>query len=207
MYQRILVPTDGSVGTAHVALQAIDLAEQYGATLHVLNVVDADVKSLIEGISGGDDELASRGQRAVERVERMARAHDVDVVTRIEEGDPAERILAYAAEIEADLVVAGTHGRTGIERRVIGSVAERIVRRAERPVTTIRLPETDVTIGNSEEAIAVARDALEQRGVECSVTGAERQVSVWVVEAEGPEAAYLVYVDPVTRRTSVIERE
>lgn len=206
MYRDILLPTDGSVGTAHVALQAIDLAEQYGATIHVLNVVDEDIQSLVEGLSG-EDRLEGEGQRAVERLERMVRAHDVDVEVAVEIGDPADEILAYADDVEADLIVAGTHGRSGIERRIIGSVAERLVRHASCPVMTVQLPETDVTIEDEEEARVRARSALEDEGIEASVTGADRQVSVWVVEADGENSSYVVYVDPVTRRASVIAQD
>jgi nucleotide-binding universal stress UspA family protein len=206
MYERILFPTDGSAGTAHVALQAIDLAEQYGATIHVLHVGDEDLRGLVEGLSG-EDALETDGRRAVERIEGMAEAHGVDVTTAIEEGDPAETIVAYAADIDADLIVAGTHGRTGIERRVIGSVAERVVRNATCPVMTVRLRETDVTVDSKDEATAIATDALEREGIDATVTGAERQVSVWVVDAESDDSSYVVYVDPVTQRTSVIDRE
>lgn len=207
MYERILLPTDGSVGTAHVAIQAIDLARQYGATVHVFHVVDEDVRSLVDGLGDAEDELASRGRRAVERLEGMAREHDVAVETAIREGHPAEAILHYADEVDADLIVAGTHARTGIERRILGSVAERLVRQADCPVMTVRLPESDVTVEEEDEAVEVAGRALAEEGVDATVTGADRQVSVWAVEADGPDGSHLVYVDPVTRRTSVIRRE
>jgi hypothetical protein len=72
---------------------------------------------------------------------------------------------------------------------------------------TVRLGETDVTVDAADDAAAIAGDALERDGIDATVTGTERQVSVWVVEADGDEASYLVYVDPVTQRTSVIDRE
>ncbi|WP_227134465.1 universal stress protein [Halorubellus salinus] len=203
MYERILVPTDGSVGSAHVALQAIDLAETYGATIHVLHVVDESVRTFVAGF-GDESELDDRGKAAVERVAAMARAHDVDVVTAIEDGDPARRIVDYADEIDADVIVSGTHGRSGVERRLIGSVAERLVRRARCPVMTVRLPETDVTVEDDEAAMDIARDALADAGIDATVTEVERQVSVWVVDAESNDESYLVYVDPVTQRTSII---
>jgi nucleotide-binding universal stress UspA family protein len=203
MYERILVPTDGSVGSAHVALQAIDLAETYGATIHVLHVVDESVRAFVAGF-GDESQLDDRGKAAVERVATMAREHGVDVVTTMEDGDPARRIVDYADEIDADLIVAGTHGRSGVERRLIGSVAERVVRRAQCPVMTVRLPGTDVTVEDGEAAMEIARDALADAGIEATTTEVERQVSVWVVDAEGEDESYLVYVDPVTQRTSII---
>lgn len=203
MYERILVPTDGSAGTTHVALQAIDLAEQYDATLYSLYVVDSGTRALL---SGRDEELRDRGRRAVDRVAKLADSHGVDTVTELREGDPAGTILDYAEEIDADLVVAGTHGRSGVERRVIGSVAERLVRHATCPVMTVRLPETDETVEEPEQAAGLAADALGEAGYDAEVTGTERQRNVWVVDAEADGRSLMVYVDPVTQRTSVVSR-
>jgi len=139
MYERIPVPTDGSAGTTRVALQAVDLAEQYGATLYTLYVAD-DTGSLL---LGGDDELRDRGRRAVDRVAKLAGSHDVEAVTEVREDNPAGTVLDYAGAVGATIIVAGTHGRSGVERRVIGSVAERLVRHASCPVMTVRLPETN----------------------------------------------------------------
>jgi nucleotide-binding universal stress UspA family protein len=203
MYDRILVPTDGSVGSAHVALQAIDIAETYGATVHVLHVVDESLRTLVGSLSD-EEELEDHGREVVGRIAGMARDHGLDVETAILNGDPAQRIVAYADEIDADLIVSGTHGRSGVERRLIGSVAERLVRQARCPVMTVRLPETNVTVEDKTEAMAIARDALEQEGIDATVAAAERQVSVWVVDAESDGDSYLIYVDPVTQRTSII---
>lgn len=202
MYDRILVPTDGSDGSAHVALQAIDLAEQYGATVHALYVVNDHLLARLEQRAG--EALTEQGEQAIKRIESMARAHGVEAVTELREGDPADAILAYADEIDADAIVAGTHGRSGVERRLIGSVAERLVRHADCPVMTIRLPETDVTVEDAEQAESMASKALAEAGYDAAVTGIERQLSVWVVEAESDDETLTVYVDPVTQRTSVV---
>jgi nucleotide-binding universal stress UspA family protein len=204
MYDRILVPTDGSTGTAHVVMQALDLAEQYDATVHALNVVDTEVSSMLSDVGGDDERLREQGESAVGMVERMAESHDVDVVTAVESGDPAKTILAYAEEIDADVVVVGTHGRSGVKRYVLGSVAERLVRHATCPVLTVRLPESDVTVKTAEEAESVIAEALEADGYDAPVTGVERQRNVWVADASGEDGAFLVYLDPVTQRTSVI---
>ncbi|AQL41470.1 hypothetical protein BV210_01515 [Halorientalis sp. IM1011] len=207
MYERILIPTDGSTGTAHVAMQAIDLAEQYDGTVYVLHVVDETASSLLEA-TGSKNELEEQGQRAVERIERMAQVHGVDTVTEIETGDPATTILDYAGEIDADVIVAGTHGRSGVERRLIGSVAERLVRHADCPVMTVRLPESDETVTDADEARELATEALaESDHGDGEVTGVERQVSVWVVDIETDDGESLVaYIDPVTQRTSMVAR-
>ena len=203
MYDRILVPTDGSAGTTHVALQAIDLAEQYGATLYTLYIVDDDTRTLL---SGGGDELRDRGRRAVDRIAKLADSHDVETITEIREGDPAQTVLDYAGEVGANIIIAGTHGRSGVERRVIGSVAERLVRHANCPVMTVRLPETDETVDDADHAAELAADALGEAGYDADVTGTERQQNVWVVDATTGDRGLVVYVDPVTQRTSVVSR-
>ena len=204
MYERILVPTDGSQGSAHVALQAIDLAEQYGATVHVLSVVDDSHRSFLPDVGGTDDSLDDEAEKAIERVTKMASVHGVEAVGEVREGDPAEEILDYAEEIDADAIVAGTHGRSGVERRLIGSVAERLVRHATCPVMTVRLPETDVTVETADHATDLAQQALADAGYTAEITETERQLSVWVVDAESGGDSLTVYLDPVTQRTSIV---
>jgi nucleotide-binding universal stress UspA family protein len=204
MYERILHPTDGSTGSAHVTLQALDLAEQYGATIHAINVVDTDITSLFAD-RGESETLTERGQKAVDSVRKMAEAHDVAVETAVLEGDPADTILDYADDIDADVIVAGTHGRSGVRRRLLGSVAERLVRHATQPVLTVRLPETDVTVENSEQARALAADALADAGYDATITEVQRQLTVWVIQADAADDHLLVYLDPETQRTSVID--
>lgn len=204
MYDRILVPTDGSVGTAHVAMQAFDLAEQYEAAVHLLYVVNSKNTSVL---SDGEDALRARGRRAIETLTELAENYDLEPVTEMRNGDPAEEILACANEIDADAIVMGTHGRSGLKRRLIGSVAEHVVRHSERPVLTVRLPETDRTITDEANAADVVTAALEAEGFgEVEVNGVEEQLSVWVVEVSADDTLYNVYVDPVTQRTSAIRR-
>jgi nucleotide-binding universal stress UspA family protein len=207
MYERILIPTDGSDGTAHVALQAIDLARTYGSTVYVVSVVDEDLTTLVSELAGETRSFADRSEQAVKRVEAIARSHDVEAVTEVRKGDPAQAILNYAEEIEADLIVAGTHGRTGIQRRVVGSVAERLVRHADAPVMTVRLPESDVTVDDEAMAESLVREEFDERDYEdVSIDSVERQQNVWVVEATADGEAFLGYIDPITRRTSLVPK-
>lgn len=205
MYERVLVPTDGSEGSAHAAMRGIDLAEQYGGTVYGLHVVSDDLRSLVEGVTSAAD-VTDRGRHAVERVEAIAEAHGVEAVTELREGDPAREILDYADEIGADVIVAGTHGRSGIERRLIGSVAERLVRHAACPVLSVRLPETDVTVGDADHAESLAATALTEEGYDAEIAGSRRQTHLWVVDADTDGGSLLVYVDPVTQRTSIVPR-
>jgi len=203
MYERILIPTDGSTGTAHVVLQALDLAEQYGASVDALYVKDSDVTTFLTDVDSVET-LRERAQEAVGTVERMAEGHGVDVVTESREGDPGEMILAYAEEIDADLIVAGTHGRSGVRRRLLGSVAEQLVRHAQCPVMTVSLPETDVTVEDEQQAREQIERALAEEGYDAEVDSVGRQLSVWVGEAESDQGGIIVYLDPKTQRTSVL---
>lgn len=205
MYQQILFPTDGSKGTAHVALEAIGIAQEHDSAIHVLYVVENQGRTTAADITGepGDSE---HGQQAVERIGALARAHDIDVVTEIRSGTPADTILAYADEVDANLIVAGTHGRSGVERYVLGSVAEHVVRRSEIPVMTVRLPDTDVTVADSAQATTLARETLRDRGYQTVSATAERQHHVWVVEVTADEDELLIYIDPITQRVSVVNR-
>lgn len=206
MYERILIPTDGSTGTAHVALQALDLAEQYSATVHVIHVIDESASAFVRDAADTTEPLRERAETTVQTVEQMAESHDIDSVTVVREGEPAETILEYATEIDADVIVAGTHGRSGIRRHLIGSVAERLVRHADCPVLTVRLPDTDVTVEGVDQARTLMTDALQEAGYDVQPDSVERQLSVWVGTADKPDGHLVVYLDPETQRTSVLSQ-
>jgi nucleotide-binding universal stress UspA family protein len=166
MYNTILFPTDGSDG-AYAALEhARDVATQYGATLHVLFVaqedfgpsgmVDTDHEDIPKSDMTGErhDEDVKSGMTNVEHDELGAvEAHgqevvgevaqslgdDIPVETVVLRGNPYERILDYSEENDADLIVMGTHGRTGVDRYLLGSVTEKVVRTSDVPVLTVRM--------------------------------------------------------------------
>ena len=139
MYDRVLVPTDGSTASEGAIEHAIDLATQYDATVHALYVVDVGTYSSLE--AGTDmvvDELQAEGTEAVEAV--AAQADDAGVVaeTAVETGIVHRSIVDYVDGEDIDLVVMGTHGRTGVGRVLLGSVAENVIRTASAPVMTVR---------------------------------------------------------------------
>ncbi|OYR58226.1 universal stress protein [Halorubrum halodurans] len=141
MYDRILVPTDGGDRSLAAARRAFDLAERYGATVHALYVVETDTSLLT--VSKGDVRGALRavgeeaGREALAAVEEAGDAFDVGLVTTLREGVADEVIVEYVRREAVDLVVMGTHGREGVRRRLLGSVAERVVRGAGVPVMTV----------------------------------------------------------------------
>lgn len=156
MYDCILVPTDGSREVERALEYAFDLASTHDATIRALYVVNAasygglPMETALEGVT---DTLRSEGRAAVGRVEELAPA-DVAVETEICEGSPSQVIVEEAEPTECDLVVMGTHGRGGIDRLLLGSVTERVVRRASVPVLTVQVDRDDVDEQSDEPWIA-----------------------------------------------------
>ena len=149
MYDRVLVPTDGSTASEGAIDHAIDLATQYGATLHALYVVDTGSYSSLEGAADiVADELRTEGNEAVEAIGAQAEDADVAVETAVETGVVHRTIVDYVDTADIDLVVMGTHGRTGVDRFLLGSVAEKVIRTADAPVMTVR---SETAVDGAEE--------------------------------------------------------
>jgi nucleotide-binding universal stress UspA family protein len=142
MYDDILLPTDGSDSIAAAATHAETLADRFDATLHVLSVVDTRnrFESPTSGLSvdAWVDAERDRADRAVEDTVAPL-PDDLSVETAVVEGVPKTAILDYVEDEGIDMVVMGTHGRTGLDHYLIGSVAEKVVRRSPVPVVTVRL--------------------------------------------------------------------
>lgn len=155
MYQDVLIPTDGSDGTRRSIEHGLAIADQFGATVHALSIVPEGPLGTLEA-----EEATPAAHRAVERVQLEAEAAGVDVVTAVEHGVPHEEILDYTDAHDIDMVIMGTQGRTGLDRVLMGSVTERVVRMSDTPVVTVRLTE-DLRIEDADEAERLARDALE----------------------------------------------
>jgi nucleotide-binding universal stress UspA family protein len=160
VYDRILLPTDGHGSDAPVGRpdrphsgdggerrstvldHALSLAERYDATLHAVFVVDTSTGWLTVSKAEVRDALdevgRDAGRTALGAVEAAATDAGVDVVTDLLEGSPDERLVEYVAANGVDLVVMGTAGRSGVGRRLLGSVTERVVRAS--PVPTVAVP-------------------------------------------------------------------
>jgi len=144
MYDRILLPTDGSAGVDRATDHAIDAAERYGATLHALYVVDADIVNaypgdeFVDGAEGATATLESTGREALDAVATRAGDAGVETVAELRYGSPHEEILRYVEEADVDLTVMGSKARTGDYRRMLGSVTERVSRRSTAPVSIVK---------------------------------------------------------------------
>jgi nucleotide-binding universal stress UspA family protein len=145
---RILVPIDFSASSRSALEYATFLAGAFGAELVVLHVrepigyVGPDTLAFVANVPGqlSPEQARADAAREVEQVLARAGSRPSRVDLRIEAGDPMGKILGVSADVDADLVVMGTHGRTGLSRLVVGSVAEGVIRRSSRPVLVVRSP-------------------------------------------------------------------
>ncbi|MEF8756928.1 MAG: universal stress protein [Halobacteriales archaeon] len=142
MFDRLLFPTDGGEGAEAVLDHVLDLARAHDATVYVLYVADTTRDSATR--VGGEviDVLEREGEDVVEAAADRARDAVVDAETEVLQGQPYETIVGYADTVDADLIAMPTRGRTGLERLLLGSTTERVVRQSEGPVLTIR-PDAD----------------------------------------------------------------
>ncbi|MFW6321937.1 MAG: universal stress protein [Halohasta sp.] len=144
MYSDILLPTDGGPASEIATDHAVELAAQYDARLHALYVLDTTAYAALEaGSEMVTSALREQGEAALDAVSESADAAGVSVTAEFVTGTPHKQIIAYADDADIDLIVMGTHGRTGLDRYLLGSVTERVVRTAGVPVMTVHAPEDD----------------------------------------------------------------
>ena len=170
----ILVPTDGSDGARIGARRAIDFAATIGADLHVLSAVDSrEIEPDLDSAGETDRErlLEAEAERAVDSVAKLARTHlSGEVTTAVESGIPFQTINEYVDTYGIDLIVMGTQGRTGFERVVLGSVAEKTLRTAEVPIVTVTPDGDIVEIGDQRyDNVLLPTDGSE--GAELAIEG------------------------------------
>lgn len=147
MYDKILIPTDGSE-TAEVAVEhAVEMAKRYDAELHALYVVDIDAINFSLGTEQVDrlkagrydemEEVKEKAEGATGRVAERADEGGVEVVEEVRPGTPHDAIVKYADNNGIDVIVMGSHGRGGVRRALLGSVAERVLRTTHLPVFVV----------------------------------------------------------------------
>lgn len=148
MYRHILVPIADSAASRAATEHAAELASRLDAellVLHVLEPLPSHGYFALDALAYGDDlreDLRAAAKEMLENAAKPLRERGVPVRTRLIEGaDPAGVIARTVDEQEIDLVVMGTHGRRGLGRAVLGSVAEEAVRRSSVPHLLIREPD------------------------------------------------------------------
>lgn len=135
MYDAILVPTDGSENAATAMDHAIAIASGTGARIHVLNVINTRWYDL--SIDSARAPIEADRQELIDELLERIEGTDIDVVTAVVDGHPAEEILQYVDDHGIDLVVMGRRGRGDLENLLLGSVANYVVKHSPVSVHTV----------------------------------------------------------------------
>jgi nucleotide-binding universal stress UspA family protein len=138
-FRKILHPTDFSEPSGFAFQVACWLARDCGAKLVLVHIVTPPIIAYGEGVMPPIMEAnLEEGRRKLTRLQPLYSG--INVEYRVAQGDPATEILEVAQETKSDVIVMGTHGRTGLGRLLMGSVAEQVVRKASCPVLTVKTP-------------------------------------------------------------------
>lgn len=148
LWKTILVPHDFSSSANHAAALARDEAKLHGAAILLLHVIDLppgfEAASVMPPESGAPinakDYAMSTAQKHLEDIAERLKKDGVNATAYIRTGNPVDQINTFVEDNAVDLIVMGTHGRTGLQHLLVGSVAERIVRSSAKPVLTVRHP-------------------------------------------------------------------
>jgi len=141
LYKKILIATDGSEYTKNSIDYGIDLAKNTQAKLHVIYVIDTAAFASIPMDAAWEsmyELLKQEGDEATRYVAEKAEAEGLEVEKLTVEGHPAEEIIKYAEKNSMNLIVMGTLGKSGLDRFLLGSVAEKVVRASKIPVLVVR---------------------------------------------------------------------
>ena len=145
--KNILLPTDFSKTSLTAAEYAVELANEYNATLHVLNILektppilairslDLSREKIIDSI---DADAKAHMDDCVNKIKKLK---EVEIVSAIRKGIDYEEIIKYSKEKKVDVIVIATHGRTGILHTLLGSVAEKVIRYSKIPVLVTTPPQ------------------------------------------------------------------
>jgi nucleotide-binding universal stress UspA family protein len=144
---RILVPTDFSKSSDNALTYAVAFAEKFGAEVYLLHVVQDLALFIPEAIMVAPplappvEQFIAAAREALDRAIHGLDRPGLTIHPEVAEGVPYEEILRLARQRDVDLIVMGTHGHTGLAHVLLGSICEKVVRRAPCPVLTVRHPE------------------------------------------------------------------
>jgi len=140
--KRILIATDGSPASLQAVELGLELAEEHGSQVTFVHVAPAaDVLPVAFAMSGPvsvPHELDEHDQKALDDALALAEERNVPALTRLLTGNAARQIVAYADEIDADLIIIGSRGLGAVEGALLGSVSRKVLRDARRPVLVVR---------------------------------------------------------------------
>ena len=136
-WKKILVATDGSKYSSIAITKAIDFAKAYGGSLVVVSVVDVPAEFYAEAPQAVDD-MVRKAKEYTAAVRKQAEAAGVKAETYVGEAEAFEAIVKLAGDQEVNMIVVGSHGRTGLRRLLMGSVTEKVIGHANCPVLVVK---------------------------------------------------------------------
>lgn len=139
-YDKIMIATDGSKQVEKAVKAAVELARLTGARLYAVYVIAST--GYTPRNFGWEESLReileAEAKRAVTFVEEAGKNSGIEVESVILDGHPADRVMEFAEQEGIDLIVMGTLGRTGLDRFLLGSIAEKVVRHSKTPVMVVK---------------------------------------------------------------------
>ncbi|MGB4547703.1 MAG: universal stress protein [Syntrophales bacterium] len=144
--KNILVPTDFSEYSVKALKEAVDIAAQHGSKIHLLHVVDRQVQECAIDYRLSDEIVRSLKKESLKtskdtlekEVEKTIKDKNIKVVIRVKRGIPAQTILREQKAKKIDLIVIASHGKTGLVKQLMGSVADKVVKGAKCPVMVVK---------------------------------------------------------------------
>jgi nucleotide-binding universal stress UspA family protein len=143
-FKKIMVATDGSTCSTLAADKGIEFARLSGGTVYAVHVLSNAYLYAMDGESfpsmgmnpweSVKDEFLKKGQQAVDHIKESGKTKGVNVESVLLEGNPSEELIRYAEEKNMDIVIMGTLGKTGLDRFLVGSVTENLIRHLKVPV-------------------------------------------------------------------------
>jgi len=139
-FGKILFPTDFSESAENASRYALSLAKKYASKVYVIHVIEPFTYTTEFGLdfSAQLKEMEASARRLLDDVAASIKKNNLDVESVLITGEPFVEIIKYARKEQVDLIVMATHGRSGIEHMLMGSVAEKVVRKSPCPVLTIK---------------------------------------------------------------------
>lgn len=160
MYDRLVIAIDGSDEARHAARRGLELARAFDAAVYALHVIERRALRLTE-TADERARLRESGAERLDDIETLALELGQPVTTRLAEGKPAVRITEYADEQDADLIVVGRQGMTGLGKRLMGGVTEQVLHRSDIPVFAVPGEDGVSETGEGYSRVLVPTDGSE----------------------------------------------
>lgn len=145
MYDSVLLPIDDSPGAKAAIEHATRIARRYDAVIHIIHVLEVtdlgDFPDDIRDIDSIEDALQLGGREMLKPVRHVTEAAGLETVEVLKEGKAHQKLIEYVDTHDIDLVVMGTHGKSGLSRVLLGSTTEKVVRHSSAPVLTVPVPD------------------------------------------------------------------